>query len=375
VFGGPAADVSRNEVKVMNAAIYISDPSILGSRLFDRIEGIETYEGLGSAEGATGLLFKLTWGRVRMNFMPPGPPSGPSLAEHLNGFEGYARGVIKNPKTLAYTLGRIGMVRMCLGCIIEHAESDTNAVHDFLFEFNGHVNGLLFLDDTIYDFSGDALAEGGPAVPWGATSAENDDEREENPQRDTPAISHEAVEVELVELAGTWDSNIGWIYEIVETPHGFTWRASCDHGLITVTGNTLEASWHGSGGAGAAHGQITRVDSSGHPAEIEWDNTVVFRRRVSTGHEAAEVELVELEGVWDSNIGLVYEIVKTPHGFTWRSSCDHGLITVTSDTLEASWHGSGDAGAAQGQITRVDSSGHPLEIEWDNTVVFQRRAS
>ncbi len=254
----------------MNAAIYISDPSILGSSLFKRIEGIESHEGLSSDEGATGMRLKLAWGRVTLSFMPPD-----HLAEHLNGFEGYARGVIKNPKALAYTLGRIGMVRMCLGCAFEYAESDTDAVHDFLFAFNGAVNGLLFLYDTIYDFSGDAL--GGP-------NAENVDDREENSQPETPAPGRVAPKVEAVELEGIWDSNIGLIYEIIKNPHGFTWRGSGgDHGLITVTGDTLAASWHGSGAgdAGSAHGQITRVDSSGHPVEIEWGNTVVFQRRVS----------------------------------------------------------------------------------------------
>jgi len=140
-----------------NAAIYIADPSMLGSRLFDRVEGIESYEGTSDGSTATGVRFKFPWGSIAMKFMPPG-----DIAEHLEGFSGYAQHVIKDRDKLIYTLARIHNVRMSLGCVIEHDEEDTEAVHDFLFGFNAAVNGLLFLYDSIFDFAGEPL--GGPAA-------------------------------------------------------------------------------------------------------------------------------------------------------------------------------------------------------------------
>lgn len=89
--------------------------------------------------------------------MPPG-----DLDEHLVGFSGYAQHVIQDRDKLIYTLARIRNVRMSLGCVIEHEEEDTEAVHDFLFSLNAALNGLLFLYDSIFDFSGEPL--GGPAA-------------------------------------------------------------------------------------------------------------------------------------------------------------------------------------------------------------------
>ena len=47
-----------------NAAIYIADPSLMGSRFFDKIEGIQSYEGLSQGDSATGVRFILDAGQV-----------------------------------------------------------------------------------------------------------------------------------------------------------------------------------------------------------------------------------------------------------------------------------------------------------------------
>lgn len=138
-----------------NAVLYLADPSILGARLFKRIPEIQSHEELSDEGEATGLRLKLPWGRITMSFMP-----GPALSLHLKGFDGYLRQVITDRENLIYALARLRGVRMSAGCIIEHKEADTEAVEDFLFKFNQAVNGLLFLYDSIFDFTGEAL--GGP---------------------------------------------------------------------------------------------------------------------------------------------------------------------------------------------------------------------
>jgi hypothetical protein len=141
----------------INAAIYIADPSMLGSRFFDRIDGVQSYESISEGETATGVCFKMTWGVATMHFTPPG-----DLQEHLKGFAGYAQHVIRDKDTLAYALMRIRYVRMLLGCVIDCDEEQTEEVLSFLFSFNSNLCGLLFFEDTIFDFAGEPL--GGPAA-------------------------------------------------------------------------------------------------------------------------------------------------------------------------------------------------------------------
>ncbi|MEP7218130.1 MAG: hypothetical protein ABI876_04395, partial [Bacteroidota bacterium] len=136
-----------------NTAIYIADPSMLVSRVFDTIESIKSYEGISSDAVITGIRFYLSWGSVAMNIMP-----SDEMGEHLREFSDYASHVIKDDDDLLYTLARIKYVRMVLGCIVEHKEEDIDAVHSFLISFNGALNGLLFIYDSIIDWSGEALS-------------------------------------------------------------------------------------------------------------------------------------------------------------------------------------------------------------------------
>jgi hypothetical protein len=135
-----------------NAAIYIGDPSLMGSRLFDRIEGIRSYEDFSEGDSATGIRFVLDAGQVTMNFMPQ-----EQVPEHLNGFAGFAEHVIKDPDELIYARARIYYVRFVCGCVITPGFDDDGKIQDFLFRFTAAVNGLLFLSDTIFDYDGRAL--------------------------------------------------------------------------------------------------------------------------------------------------------------------------------------------------------------------------
>jgi hypothetical protein len=138
-----------------NAAIYIGDPSVIGTKLFRQLEGVRSHTGLSQDESATGLGFELAAGRIAMNFMSEG-----IMAEHLQGFCGYAEHVISNKDRLIYAVSRIQHTRLVLGCVIEPGFDDEGKIQDFLFQFNSLVNGLLFLGDTIFDYDGEAL--GGP---------------------------------------------------------------------------------------------------------------------------------------------------------------------------------------------------------------------
>ena len=135
-----------------NAAIYIADPSLMGSRFFDKIEGIQSYEGLYQGDSATGVRFILDAGQVTMNFMP-----GEQVAQHLKGFAGYAEHVIKDRDQLIYAQSRIHYVRLICGCVITPDFDDDGKIQDFLFQFTGAANGLLFFADAIFDYDGQAL--------------------------------------------------------------------------------------------------------------------------------------------------------------------------------------------------------------------------
>ncbi|MFT5469924.1 MAG: hypothetical protein ACI8UO_005047 [Verrucomicrobiales bacterium] len=137
---------------IANAAIYIADPSLLGSRFLDCLEDILSYESISDGNQATGIIITLKWGTMTLNFMP-----SDQLDPHLQGLIGYVRAHIVDDDSLGYALGRLNYVRMSLGCVIEH-EEDSDDFVDFLFRFFGSLNGLLFFFDRLYDFTGDTLA-------------------------------------------------------------------------------------------------------------------------------------------------------------------------------------------------------------------------
>ncbi|MFQ3613923.1 MAG: hypothetical protein SNJ68_09455 [Cyanobacteriota bacterium] len=135
-----------------NAAIYIADPSLMGSRLFDRIGSIQSYEDLSEGTVATGVRFTLAAGQVIMNFMPEH-----QVEQHLKGFSSFAQHIIPDRDQLIYVLTRIHYVRLVCGCVITPDFDDEGTIEEFLFQFTAAVNGLLFLADTIFDYDGRPL--------------------------------------------------------------------------------------------------------------------------------------------------------------------------------------------------------------------------
>ncbi len=83
--------------------------------------------------------------------------------------------------------------------------------------------------------------------------------------------------------------------------------------------------------------------------------------------------ILDIGGMWESNIGRIYNIEQTGESFTWTvlSLLQVGKGTITGTTIEASWEGNAGTGSAKGKII-LDESGKPIRIEWSNGVVFKR---
>ena len=126
---------------------------MMGSRMFSKIEGIQSYDGLNQGSSATGVRFTLDAGQVAMNFMPE-----QQVVQHLRGFSGFAEHTIKDRDQLICTLARIRHVRLVCGCVITPDFDDAGRIRDFLFRFTKAANGLLFFANTIFDFDGQMLS-------------------------------------------------------------------------------------------------------------------------------------------------------------------------------------------------------------------------
>ena len=135
-----------------NACFYMSDPSLLTSKLFDSSESIKGYEGLSEGERAVGVRFDLGVAGVQVNFMPVD-----QISEHLRGLAGYIRSICSDQNQLTYILSRVSSIRFVMGCVVEPGFDDQGIVQNFLLEFNSRLNGLLFVCDSIVDYDGEPL--------------------------------------------------------------------------------------------------------------------------------------------------------------------------------------------------------------------------
>ena len=84
-----------------------------------------------------------------------------------------------------------------------------------------------------------------------------------------------------VNINGTWNCNIGAIYEITQDGLTFRWYTNNfgwdENATGTITGSTVKASWSGKNGYGSATGTI-KSGPDGKTNRIEWTNGVVFFR-------------------------------------------------------------------------------------------------
>ena len=85
----------------------------------------------------------------------------------------------------------------------------------------------------------------------------------------------------VLSIEGTWNSSIGFQYNITQSGNTFTWnvtRPIREQGKGTISDSSINASWSGANGSGSANGRITGTDSSNRAKRIEWNNGVVFFR-------------------------------------------------------------------------------------------------
>jgi hypothetical protein len=87
------------------------------------------------------------------------------------------------------------------------------------------------------------------------------------------------INLEPIDIAGTWKSNIGLVYEIAQNKDKFTWKVQGQSqiGEGTVAGDAISVTWTDPKGRGGAKGKIV-LGRDGKAARIEWSNGVVFRR-------------------------------------------------------------------------------------------------
>jgi len=101
------------QVEPDHATIYIADPSLLGSKVFDTIPGIQSYQSTtGESGNATGFTLCTKAGECLINFMP-----AHMIEEHLAGMSGYAEHEVRDKERLPYVLHRISQVRFFVGWV------------------------------------------------------------------------------------------------------------------------------------------------------------------------------------------------------------------------------------------------------------------
>jgi hypothetical protein len=142
-----------------NAAIYIADPGMIGSKTFDRLTNVSSYESVSDGNTATGMIFNLPIGQVKINFMPRD-----QIQNHLQGFMGFARKTIHEQEKLLYTLSRIHHVQLVGGCVITPDFDQGGVIEEFLRDLVAKLNGLLFIYNEIFDYDGEQLS-GRPVSP------------------------------------------------------------------------------------------------------------------------------------------------------------------------------------------------------------------
>ena len=82
------------------------------------------------------------------------------------------------------------------------------------------------------------------------------------------------------ELFGTWNSNIGLVYQISQNGNKISYQDPMMHKPVsgTIDGKTVTVSWTEGNAVKNLKGTITLVGGDGKAKRIEWENSVVFNR-------------------------------------------------------------------------------------------------
>ena len=85
---------------------------------------------------------------------------GGHYTSHLEGLKSYVNSTyIGDENDLTYILGRIQCVSLAIGMIIDHIEERNDQTIDFLFNFSDRLNGILFINNALFDYDSTKLAE------------------------------------------------------------------------------------------------------------------------------------------------------------------------------------------------------------------------
>lgn len=204
--------------------------------------------------------------------------------------------------------------------------------------------------------------------------------------------------IDGVSVNGRWNTNIGLEYEIVQSGDGFVWGVAgrSPEGEGLVDGTAIRVWTPDSGRQQSVPGTIV-LDAHGRAVEIRMANGVVFMRQLppvvtitpgvlapeapgaatehgtrSTGVRAGPDE-VAIGGRWNTNVGVVYDIVQVGNEFLWGAvgGRPEGEGHVDGLDVHVRWMAEGRVDGATGRII-LDREGRANRIEMSNGIVFTR---
>ena len=208
--------------------------------------------------------------------------------------------------------------------------------------------------------------------------------RERAPAAPDSVPAEPSLSAAAVNVAGTWQSGAGAVYEFQQKGATFTWTSAAlgQQGSGAVNGKAVTTQWTGSGGSGSATGQITQINSAGLASCIEWNNGVSFIRPLDrlvgsttlVPAEQLQSAVVDVSGPWKGPMGAAYQFTQNGAQFSWTVALtgEKATGTMTGMDVTAQWSGPVGQGSAKGTIAKVDPGGRASRIEWSNGVVFVR---
>lgn len=172
------------------------------------------------------------------------------------------------------------------------------------------------------------------------------------------------------ELRGTWDSNLGLVFDLSQLPSqggNFTWtaRQRSIPGRGTIEGLQIrELNWTDVGQPFEATGTI-EVGPAGYGRRISLSNGAILVRAL----------VPNLSGVWHSKIGLTFDMSQqdVSVGFNWtvRERPMPGNGEAIGSWLHVSWVDVGQPFEASGIVER-DADNRATRITLSNGVTLTR---
>lgn len=148
--------------------------------------------------------------------------------------------------------------------------------------------------DARWDRAARLITEGrkGAATEYSADEAAYEAEarqrRADSNQREQAKLAEEdGLKKERTEnnisITGTWNSSVGYVYEITQTGSTFKWKiinnpAYNERADGELKGKIIKAKWTNRNGTDSAEGEVTQFGADGRATYIKWKNGVWFSR-------------------------------------------------------------------------------------------------